>query len=169
MLNSTAIFFTHSPDSAEQCWCNAMTHHTVNMAAAQLLHNTTPLPFTPVCTNLTFPYRYKSDCRFPKYLQKYFAQTNPMKLLPSSRQNRSNAVTNAHSHIFRTETDRLWCHLSTVTPNTNTSSKLKKKLRGLSPRANYTDRAAAAGRRSKCQLLRVEGCHVVSATGPHGR
>ena len=45
----------------------------------------------------------------------------------------------------------------------------KKKLRGLSPRANYTDRAAAAGRRSWCQLLRVEGCHVVSATGPHGR
>jgi len=27
-------------------------------------------------------------------------------------------------------------------------SKDKKKLRGLSPRANYTDRAAAAGRRS---------------------
>ena len=27
-------------------------------------------------------------------------------------------------------------------------SKLKTKLRGLSPRANYTDRAAAAGRRS---------------------
>ena len=25
---------------------------------------------------------------------------------------------------------------------------IKKKLRGLSPRANYTDRAAAAGRRS---------------------
>jgi len=30
--------------------------------------------------------------------------------------------------------------------------KKKTKLRGLSPRANYTDRAAAAGRRSKCQL-----------------
>ena len=44
-----------------------------------------------------------------------------------------------------------------------------KKLRGLSPRANYTDRAAATGRRSWCQLLRIEGCHVVSATGPHGR
>jgi len=41
-------------------------------------------------------------------------------------------------------------------------------LRGLSPHANYTDRAAAAGRRSQCQLLRIEGCHVVSATGPHG-
>ena len=27
-------------------------------------------------------------------------------------------------------------------------TRLKKKLRGLSPRANYTDRAAAAGRRS---------------------
>ena len=30
-------------------------------------------------------------------------------------------------------------------------------LRGLSPRANYTDRAAAARRQSYCQLLRVEG------------
>ena len=28
------------------------------------------------------------------------------------------------------------------------TSTIKKKLRGLSPRANYTDRAAAAGRRS---------------------
>ena len=28
------------------------------------------------------------------------------------------------------------------------AKKLKKKFRGLSPRANYTDRAAAAGRRS---------------------
>ena len=46
---------------------------------------------------------------------------------------------------------------------------IKKKLRGLSPRANYTVRAAAAGRRSWCQLLRIEGCHVVSATDPHGR
>ena len=42
-------------------------------------------------------------------------------------------------------------------------------LRGLSSRANYTDRAAAAGRRSYCQLLRIEGYHVVSATDPHGR
>jgi hypothetical protein len=33
--------------------------------------------------------------------------------------------------------------------------ELKTKLRGLSPRANYTDRAAAAGRRSYCQLLRT--------------
>ena len=44
-----------------------------------------------------------------------------------------------------------------------------KKLRGFSPRANYTDRAAAAGRRSYCQLLRIEGCHVVSVTVPHSR
>jgi hypothetical protein len=28
---------------------------------------------------------------------------------------------------------------------------------GLSPRANYTDRATAACRRSDCQLLRIEG------------
>jgi hypothetical protein len=31
------------------------------------------------------------------------------------------------------------------------------KLRGLSPRANYTDRTIAACRRSLCQLLRIEG------------
>jgi hypothetical protein len=34
---------------------------------------------------------------------------------------------------------------------------LKKKLHGLSPRANYTDRATAACRRSNCQLVRIEG------------
>jgi hypothetical protein len=34
---------------------------------------------------------------------------------------------------------------------------MKKKLHGLSPRANYTDRATAACRRSVCQLLRIEG------------
>jgi hypothetical protein len=33
----------------------------------------------------------------------------------------------------------------------------KKKLHGLSPQANYTDRATAACRRSDCQLLRIEG------------
>jgi hypothetical protein len=31
------------------------------------------------------------------------------------------------------------------------------KLHGLSPRANYTDRATAACRRSDCQRLRIEG------------
>jgi hypothetical protein len=30
-----------------------------------------------------------------------------------------------------------------------------KKLHGLSPKANYTDRATAACRRSDCQLLRI--------------
>jgi hypothetical protein len=34
---------------------------------------------------------------------------------------------------------------------------IKKKLHGLSPRANYTDRATAAYRRSDCQLVRIEG------------
>jgi hypothetical protein len=44
----------------------------------------------------------------------------------------------------------------------------KTKLHGLSPRANYTDRATAACRGSDCQLLRIEG-HVVSVTDPYGR
>jgi hypothetical protein len=33
----------------------------------------------------------------------------------------------------------------------------KKKLHGLSPRANYTDRATAACLRSDCQLVQIEG------------
>jgi hypothetical protein len=36
-------------------------------------------------------------------------------------------------------------------------ARLKKKLHGLSPRANYTDRATAACQRSDCQLVRIEG------------
>jgi hypothetical protein len=36
-------------------------------------------------------------------------------------------------------------------------TQIKKNLYGLSPRANYTDRATAACRRSDCQLLRIEG------------
>jgi hypothetical protein len=37
------------------------------------------------------------------------------------------------------------------------------KLHGFSPRANYTDRATVACRRRYCQLLRIEGCCIVSA------
>jgi hypothetical protein len=36
------------------------------------------------------------------------------------------------------------------------ANKQTNKLHGLSPRANYTDRATAACRRSDCQLLRIE-------------
>jgi hypothetical protein len=49
------------------------------------------------------------------------------------------------------------------------ASLKKTKLHGLSPRTNYTDRATAACRRSDCQLVRIEGCHVVSVTDPYGR
>jgi hypothetical protein len=45
----------------------------------------------------------------------------------------------------------------------------KAKLHGLSPRANYTDRATANCRRSDCQLFADRGCHVVSVTDPYGR
>jgi hypothetical protein len=43
------------------------------------------------------------------------------------------------------------------------------KLHGLSPRANYTDRAITACRRSDCQLFADGGCHVVRMTDPYGR
>jgi hypothetical protein len=45
-------------------------------------------------------------------------------------------------------------HLGSYVP---CHSQTKKKLHGLSPRANYTDRATAACRPSDCQLLRIEG------------
>jgi hypothetical protein len=45
----------------------------------------------------------------------------------------------------------------------------KTKHHGLSPRANYTNRATAACRRSYCQLFADRGCHVVSVTEPYGR
>jgi hypothetical protein len=44
----------------------------------------------------------------------------------------------------------------------------KTKLHGLSPRANYTDRATAACRRSDCQFFADRGCHVVSVTDLYG-
>jgi hypothetical protein len=47
--------------------------------------------------------------------------------------------------------------------------KKKLKLHGLSPRANYTDRATAVCRRSDCQLFADRGCQVVSVTDPYGR
>jgi hypothetical protein len=49
----------------------------------------------------------------------------------------------------------------------SSKNKTKTKLHGLSPRANYTDRATAACRR--CQLFADRGCHMVSVTYPYGR
>jgi hypothetical protein len=42
-------------------------------------------------------------------------------------------------------------------PLGNMTKTKQKKNHGLSPRANYTDRATAACRRSDCQLLRIKG------------
>jgi hypothetical protein len=54
----------------------------------------------------------------------------------------------------------LECFSQTLLPTYQTkmchTPKQTNKLRGLSPRANYTDRATAASRRSDCQLLRIK-------------
>jgi hypothetical protein len=47
-------------------------------------------------------------------------------------------------------------------------TRMKKQLRGLSPRANYNDWGTAICRRSYCQLLRIKGCYVVRVTDPYG-
>jgi hypothetical protein len=38
----------------------------------------------------------------------------------------------------------------------STNKTNKNKLHGLSPRANYTDRATTASRRNGCQILRIK-------------
>jgi hypothetical protein len=47
-------------------------------------------------------------------------------------------------------------------------ARLKKKLRGLSPQANYTDQATAAVG-EVVPTFAGRGCYVVSATDSHGR
>jgi hypothetical protein len=42
------------------------------------------------------------------------------------------------------------------------------KRHGLSPRANYTDRATAACRQMLVPTFADRGCRVVSATDPYG-
>jgi hypothetical protein len=47
--------------------------------------------------------------------------------------------------------------LTTLSGPRSKLTKIKTKLHGLSPRANYTDRATAACWQSDCQLLRTDG------------
>jgi hypothetical protein len=49
------------------------------------------------------------------------------------------------------------------------NNKQTNKLRGLDSRANYTNRATAACRRSQFQRFADRGCHVVSVTDLYGR
>jgi hypothetical protein len=49
------------------------------------------------------------------------------------------------------------CKTVQVSTTFTYGSQTKLKLHGLSPQANYTDRATAACRRSDYQLLRIEG------------
>jgi hypothetical protein len=47
--------------------------------------------------------------------------------------------------------------VTTATKGLEKKTTNKNKLHGLSPKANYTDRATAACRRSDSQLLQIEG------------
>jgi hypothetical protein len=73
--------------------------------------------------------------------------------MEATRSSETSALTRCTRHrvpedgILRTK------QIFIITP----SFSKKKKLHGMSPRANYTDRATAACRRRDCQLLRIEG------------
>jgi hypothetical protein len=111
-----------------------------------------------------------------------FSRPEPLLFLPSSS---SIVLTRLGGHHYRpTTTQRslvvpgiepgpldLWPGTVTTKPQRRSYFLLKKtKLHGLSPRANYTDRATAACRRSDCQPFFADiGCQVVSVTNPYGR
>jgi hypothetical protein len=82
----------------------------------------------------------------------------------SFSQYEENAVLIISNHllIFHKSSTEQGCGISQSykylnTQNTQKLTKQANKLHGLSPRANYTDRATAACRRSECQLLRIKG------------
>jgi hypothetical protein len=50
-----------------------------------------------------------------------------------------------------------FCFLVSITDFSTKLNKLKTKLRGLSPLANYTDQSSATCRWCKCQVFRIEG------------
>jgi hypothetical protein len=74
--------------------------------------------------------------------------------------------------IYKVELSQGWlasCMWSISIANKQKKKKKRKKLRGLSPQANYTDRAS--DRRLSAKIVPTfadRGCCVVSATGPHG-
>jgi hypothetical protein len=57
----------------------------------------------------------------------------------------------------RTKTYRVQAHTINTQALDIKATWTKTKLHGLSPRANYTDRATAACRRSDCQRMQIEG------------
>jgi hypothetical protein len=59
--------------------------------------------------------------------------------------------------VFWLQDSNIYLVFSTFVSRSTSLLKQKKKLHGLSPRANYTDRATVACRRSDCQLLRIKG------------
>jgi hypothetical protein len=60
-------------------------------------------------------------------------------------------MSHGHMSLYGLLKGKFYLQLSTAVTKT--------KLHGLSPRANYTDRATAACRRSDCQLVRIEGAN----------
>jgi hypothetical protein len=82
----------------------------------------------------------------------------------SSRVSLGRSQVQSETEVYFMYTDKsvtLMTHAAQVTHCGVTASiivaRVTYKLHGLSLRANYTDRATAACRRSDCQLVRIEG------------
>jgi hypothetical protein len=87
--------------------------------------------------------------------------------MPKMRTNTNDFTERSQFHRLRTHSrTHTNTHAHTNT-NTNTHTHTLKKIRGMSPRGNYTNRATATGEISDsfCDYR----CHVVSVTDPYGR
>jgi hypothetical protein len=60
-------------------------------------------------------------------------------------------------------------HPTAVTQRHVVNGSIQNKLRGLSPQANYTDRATGGMSPKLVPTFADKGCRVVSVTDPHGR
>jgi hypothetical protein len=150
------------------------------------------VPFTPPSTPLffsLFPPLYLPF--FPKTQKKEKVSPNRLRLqhtsppndspgkyarqvcLPFVR-NRSTFCRLQHGCVLAFDVllqhDAMYCSLmvSSTLKMEAVCSFEKKQLHGLSPRANYTDRATAACRRNDCQRFADRRCLVVSVTDPYG-
>jgi hypothetical protein len=111
----------------------------------------------------------------PIFLQYFSSIRNMLRLISEADQLRGTSRLAIPSNFiqtwFLTEDEAFCTQLMAVVSlgNVTLCTKTKLKLHGLSPRANYTNRATAACRRSDCQFFADTGCHVVSVTDPYGR
>jgi hypothetical protein len=153
--------FMHRPDSSALLVLRVTQHYKkgANCACQGWLRTSVASLFKPIDFGPHICCRCITEDGGRKCSNTSFCSTQiPIQLIPGGKVawGRSWPLTS----IYCCRGQEWWSYTAT--------SPLKNKLHGLSPRANYTDRATAACRRSNCQLLWIEGA-TWSTWHPYGR